>query len=106
MVEMKELLEFIEGEADRLAEHYGQTETEMKYRASMKLAEETGECVGEALKHLGMQRKDKLDAMDEAELGKEMADVIFVTMIMAKRFGIDIEKSMADKMEIIKGRNY
>lgn len=105
-MEMNELLEFIESEADRLKEHYGQTDTEMKYRASMKLAEETGECVGEALKHLGMQRKDKLDAMDDKELGKEIADVIFVAMIMARRFDIDVEEAMKDKMEIVKGRKY
>ena len=105
-MEMNELREFIRVEADRLAEHFGQSETEMKYRSALKLAEESGECVGEVLKHLGLQRQDKLDAMDEAELGKEMADVIFVTMIMAQRFGVDIEKAMKDKMEIVKGRNY
>ena len=105
-MEMKELLDFIESEADRLKDHYGQPEKEMKYRSAMKLAEETGECVGEALKHLGLQRKDKLDEMDEEELGKEMADVIFVTMIMARRFGIDIEKAMEDKKKIVLGRTY
>jgi NTP pyrophosphatase (non-canonical NTP hydrolase) len=105
-MEMNEILDFVESEADRFAKHFGKSDLEMKYRSALKLAEEAGECVGEALKHLGMQRKEKLDAMDEEELGKEMADVIFVTMIMAKRFNVDIRKAMKEKMEIVKGRNY
>ena len=42
--------------------------------------------------------------MKEDGLGKEMADVIITTMIMAKRFDVDIQKAMEKKMQIIKER--
>lgn len=103
-MEMGELSKFIEEISDKLSDHYNQTEMEQKYRAALKVAEESGELVGEALKHLGLQRKEKLDSMKEDGLGKEMADVIITTMIMAKRFDVDIQKAMEKKMQIIKER--
>jgi NTP pyrophosphatase (non-canonical NTP hydrolase) len=103
-MELHELLKFAEEEVNRLNGFYKYEKGELKSHAVMKLAEETGECVGEALKHLGKQRKYKLDNMDKDELGREISDVIFVALIVANSFGIDIENSLKNKMDIIKGR--
>ena len=39
-------------------------------------------------------------------LSKEIADVILTAMILAERLGIDVEESLKEKIEIVKGRTY
>ncbi len=104
---MKEINEFIENEIKRLEEYYSEKDSnELTMAMGFKVVEELGELFEEILKNKGYQRKDKLDSMDEDEVKKEFADVIFTLLILAKRFDVDIEKSIKIKMEEIKNREY
>ncbi|MBR9706595.1 hypothetical protein GOV14_06170 [Candidatus Pacearchaeota archaeon] len=106
-MEIKELNEFIDWEINRLEDYYkDKDEKELTMAMSLKLIEETGELFNEILAHKGYQRKSKLEKLKKDDIEKEFADVLFVLIIIARRFNIDIEKSIKEKMEIIKKRNY
>jgi NTP pyrophosphatase (non-canonical NTP hydrolase) len=105
-----ELLKFVEEEDLRLIEHYGKEidKQKMTLARTVKLSEEVGELSNEILTYLSLQRKDKLSDISEnkTKLAKEMADVLIVTLLIAKSTGVDIEKALEEKISEIKKRNY
>lgn len=104
---LEEINQFIEEERKRLEKYYGDKEdSELTMATGFKLVEEMGELFNELLTYKGYQRKDKLENFDMKNLEKEFADVIFVTLILAKRFNIDVEKAIKIKMAEVKGRVY
>ena len=106
-MEIKEINQFVDQEIKRLEEYYHLKEgEELTLAMAMKIVEELGELFNEVLAHKGYQRKDKLNNLNEKEIEKEFADVIFTTIILSRRFNIDIEKALITKMNEIKNRNY
>jgi NTP pyrophosphatase (non-canonical NTP hydrolase) len=105
MMEVSEINNFIESEIKKLESHYSHKDGEKLTMAmGFKVVEETGELFNELLSHEGYQRKDKLEKFKIEDLEKEFADVIFSTLILAKRFHVDIEKAMKIKMSELKNR--
>ena len=103
---LDEINEFIESEIKRLEEYYdNKDKDELTMAMGFKVVEELGELFNEMLTNKGYQRKEKLKDNEE-EIKKEFADVIFVTLILAKRFNVDIKEAIKIKMEEIKKRDY
>lgn len=72
---------------------------------SAKLMEESGELAEAVLLHIGEgQRKEKLDKFKEEDLGREIADVLIVALLIADTVGVDINNVIKEKTDIIKGR--
>jgi len=106
-MEIKEINKFIDEEIVRLEHYYsGKDKNELTMAMGFKVVEEIGELFKEILGHKGYQSKSKLDKLDREEIKKEFADVIFTTLILAKRFNVDIEEAIKIKMEEIKKRDY
>lgn len=106
-MEIKEINTFIDQEIKRLEEYYkAKDKNELTMAMGFKVVEEIGELFREILGHKGYQTKSKLDKLDKEEIKKEFADVIFTTLILAKRFDVDIEHAIKIKMEEIKKRDY
>lgn len=102
---MKETVEFIKFEHQRLMDHYGFTDRrEMTSANMLKIVEEVGELSQAFLAKDGLQRKEKLDA--RASIEHEIADVLITTMLLAENLEIDIEKSLEEKIAKIRNRNY
>ncbi|MEK6886016.1 MAG: MazG nucleotide pyrophosphohydrolase domain-containing protein [Nanoarchaeota archaeon] len=106
-MEIKEINNFIDGEILRLEDYYkAKDKNELTMAMGLKVVEEIGELFKEILGHKGYQSKSKLDKLDREEIKKEFADVIFTTLILAKRFNVDIEEAIKIKMAEIKKRDY
>ncbi len=106
-MEIDEINKFIDEEIIRLEEYYkGKDKNELTMAMGFKVVEEIGELFKEILGHKGYQSKSKLEKLDKEEIKKEFADVIFTTLILAKRFDVDIEKAIKIKMQEIKKRDY
>ncbi len=106
-MEIREINQFIEKEIKKLEKHYNdKDDKELTMAMGFKVVEELGELFEELLKHKGYQRKSKLDNLNEKDLKKEFADVIFIVLTIAKRFGVDIEEAIKIKMEEMKKRDY
>jgi len=106
-MEIKEINHFIEEEIVRLENYYNSKDkNELTMAMGFKVVEEIGELFKEILGHKGYQSKSKLDKLDREEIKKEFADVIFTTLILAKRFNVDIEEAIKIKMQEIKKRDY
>ncbi len=106
-MQIEEINKFIDEEIIRLERLYSQkSNEELTLAMTIKLGEEVGELFNEILAHNGFQRKEKLDRLDEKEIEKEIADVIITTFIIARRFGINPETAIKEKMEIIQTRKY
>jgi len=106
-MEIREINEFIESEIKRLEEYYGDKDKNERTMATgFKLVEEVGELFEALLAKMGYQRKSKLKDVKPKDLEKEFSDVIFTTLILAKKFNIDIEESIKLKMEEVKNRRY
>jgi len=104
-MEIKEINEFVDEEIDMLKEYYKlKNDEELTLAVTIKIGEELGELCNEVLAHKGYQRRDKLAKLDIEEIEEEIADVVFTTFILARRFNIDIEKAMENKMIKIRGR--
>ena len=104
-MKLKELLEFIELENQRILKHYGSpTKSEEILARTVKLGEEFGELCDEILASNGDQRKEKLENHDKHNLPKEFADVIITTLLLAKSMNIDIKEALAKKIERINKR--
>ena len=105
-MELKELLEFIDIEDERLKKAYGHyTDQEKRTLArTVKLTEELGELCEEVLLHSSLQRKDKLDKHDKENLPEEFADVIFTTLLLAKSMNVNIENACERKIAKINKR--
>ncbi len=88
-----------------LTKRYGLEEDRMRILAqTVKLSEEVGELANEVLASQGLQRHEKLAATEKGNVAKEMADVVFVTMLLADTFGVDLEEALSEKIETIKIR--
>jgi len=106
MITLEEIKKFIEWEISRLDKEYKGSEKEHIFWANLKIAEETGELTEQVLTLLGFSRKVKIDKFDIENLKMELADVILVTMILAKRLNIDIEECLKKKIDIVSKRIY
>ena len=69
-----------------------------------KLTEEVGEVSDELLKSFSYARKHKLEK--ENNLKNEIADVIIVTLLLAKNMNIDIDNALREKIKKIEARGY
>jgi NTP pyrophosphatase (non-canonical NTP hydrolase) len=68
-----------------------------------RLSEEVGELARE-INHRFGQKTKKADE-SEADLGMEMADILFVLICMANREGIDLEAAFEGMMQKIEARD-
>lgn len=103
---MKELMDFIEREHERLDKHYGIPRDKMILARAVKVAEELGELCNDVLASASLQRTDKLAKHDKENIQEEFADVIFTTLLLAKAMGADIEKGLETKMKKVANRSY
>lgn len=69
---------------------------------AMCVAEEAGELVGAYRRWRGRARR--LGTKEDLE--HEIADVLIVTAVFARRAGIDIDQAVFDKLEIIYNRGW
>jgi len=101
-----DLKEFIKKEDQRLRKYYGNYPDEEKriLARTVKLAEEMGELCDEVLAYNSMQRKDKLDKLEDDNLSEEFADVVITTLLLAEVMRVDIEKALERKIEKIHKR--
>jgi len=101
----KEFQQFIDEQDGHLSHRYEEQYGKHKILArTVKLSEEAGEVSDAVLAYIGNQRKEKLDANNGEELGKELADVIIVAHLIAKTADIDLEKSLEEKMKKVLNR--
>lgn len=101
-MEIKELLEFIKKEDQRLAHKYDfNSEKERVFARMIKLSEEVGEFGDEVLRFFSLQRNDK---EEKDGLGEEFADVVITAMLLAESMNVDIENSLERKIEKINKR--
>ena len=101
-MELKDLLEFIEIESKRLRKYYPNIDEDKIILAqTVKISEELGELCSEVLAHNSLQRKEKLENYNEANIQEEFADVIITTLLLAKSMNIDVEKVLEKKIEKI-----
>ncbi len=105
-MEIAELQDFVDWEIKRLNEFFGKSNEELRAWDIVKLSEEVGELAGEVLGHSGLVRKEKLGNFSKLSLGDEIADVIIVACILARRHGVDVVDALERKTEIIRGRKY
>ncbi|HSX40337.1 MAG TPA: MazG-like family protein [Candidatus Saccharimonadales bacterium] len=82
---------------------YSQAEKEILTK-TIKLNEEVGELCNDILSILKLQRKAKLEKFDRKNIYQEFADVIITTIQLASVAGVDIERAIEDKMEVIEQR--
>jgi NTP pyrophosphatase (non-canonical NTP hydrolase) len=105
-MEIKDLLEFIKTEHQRLMKFYNFKENEqLKYPITLKIMEELGELCEEILSQEKIQRVEKLQNI-ESKIDEELADVLITTLLLAENMSIDVINGLKKKIEKIKGRNY
>ena len=103
----KKLLKFVDSSEQIISKKYGEgfTEREITMTRAIKLNEEIGELCSEILATLGQQRRRKEKSRHSKEaLAGEFADVLIVVLMLAKRLDVDVNKSMADKINKLKKR--
>ena len=109
-MEFNELKKFAKQEHKRLVEHFNvKNDPKVKYTMFAKLVEEMGELSEAILTYDNMQRSDKLSnskTESKQRLEHEFADVLLVTMILAKELDVDMDKALRAKIEKIKERKY
>jgi NTP pyrophosphatase (non-canonical NTP hydrolase) len=100
------LLQFINLEDERLKEtHENYPDHEKRIMArTIKLSEEVGELCDEVLSFNAMQRKDKQKDYDDKNLPDEIADVLIVTLLLAKAMNVNVEDALKSKIEKINKR--
>lgn len=106
-MEIQELVDFAEWTVswDGGKGFYRSDDMEKRVMAStMKLTEEAGELTEEILGKLGLQRKAKEWQYNDQTLADEFADMILVTIRLARMMDIDIQTALGDKMKKIKER--
>ncbi|MCA9364855.1 MAG: hypothetical protein KC736_03110 [Candidatus Moranbacteria bacterium] len=70
----------------------------------VKLAEEVGELSEAVLARSDFQFRSKPDAQTENALAGEIADVIIMTLVIARRTGVDVEHALLKKIEQISSK--
>ena len=102
-----DVIKFIEWEISRLDEAHPNSSDEGKILwANSKIAEELGELSEQVLSYLGYQRPEKLKKFNKENIAKEVADILLVVFILARRLDIDVEKALHTKMQIVTERIY
>ncbi len=102
---VRELAAWAALQADRVeAAHHDETADRamLVLAHAVKLAEEVGELQAEVLGHAGYQRPHKTYTAES--LAGELADVMICTAILADAHGIDLGRSLADKMAEVDAR--
>ena len=106
-MELKELLEFVDWESDRIEGLHGaKTDRERKLWAATKVSEELGELNSEVLASLGLQRPHKVEKYTHEHLSEEVIDVILTALLLAKTFEVDVEDALEKKMRKLEQRIY
>lgn len=108
LMDFSTLTTFIANEDRRLAASYEKDfDVEKRsYARMVKLTEEVGELAVEILAKNNRVREDKSDGKNDATLGKEFADVIITTLLVAKSLEIDVYSALEQKIEEIEKRQY
>jgi len=105
-MEIKELLEFIKTEHQRLMKFYNfKKRGQLKYPIALKIMEELGELCEEVLAQEKIQRVEKLQNR-ESKIDEELADVLITTLLLAENMNIDVINGLKKKIKKIKNRNY
>ncbi len=95
---MKDILKFVDEEDQRLRNDINYADKTMRILArTIKLSEEVGELSDEVLSSLGLQRKEKVNEYTKEKLEDEFADVLFITLLLAKVMDVDIMKASERK---------
>ena len=108
---LRDLAQFAEGEARRLAANFGLDPTARGGRVSfalaqtVKLGEEVGELQAEVLGALEYQRREKAGRYSRDTLGGELADVMVCVALLADTFGVDLARAVGSKIEQLEARN-
>lgn len=97
--------QFINEEDTFLREFYWKNapEEQITYNKVVKIMEELGELSDIVLKSYKKQRTTKL-AEKDTTIEQEIADVLIVTLLLAKHLKIDSEKAILEKIEKIENR--
>lgn len=103
---LQELLQWVDLEYQRSQERYFNFPDQDKVilARSAKLTEEVGELCDKILAKIGAQRPDKVSAYSETDLQDEFADVLLVTLLLAKAAGVDIEQALSSKIPKVDAR--
>jgi NTP pyrophosphatase (non-canonical NTP hydrolase) len=107
----RDLAQFAEGEARRLAVNFGFDPTTRDGHVSfalaqtVKLGEEVGELQAEVLGALEYQRTEKASRYTRDTLGGEIADVMVCVALLADTFGVDLAQAVGSKLEQLEARN-
>lgn len=108
---LRDLAQFAEGEARRIAAKFGLEPTAGGGRFSfalaqtVKLGEEVGELHAEVLGALELQRRDKAGRFSRDTLAGELADVMVCVALLADTFGVDLAQAVGSKIEQLDARN-
>ena len=108
---LRDLAQFAEGLARRLAASFGFDPTTQGGHVSfalaqtVKLGEEVGELHAEVLGALEFQRRDKAGRYSRDSLGGELADVMVCVALLADAFGVDLARAVESKIEQLEARN-
>jgi NTP pyrophosphatase (non-canonical NTP hydrolase) len=108
---VRDLAQFAEGQARRIAANFGLDSTNRSSRAyfalaqTVKLGEEVGELQAEVLGALELQRREKAGRYSRDTLGGELADVLVCVALLADTFGVDLARAVASKIEQLEARN-
>ncbi len=103
-MKFKKLLDFIEFENNRAISYSKYIkDRERPYIRTVKLMEEIGELCNEIIAYGNYQRKEK-QAFSKTNLEEEFADVVIVTLMLAKTLGVDISRGIENKIEKINKR--
>jgi NTP pyrophosphatase (non-canonical NTP hydrolase) len=97
---METLLKFIDAQYERLKKYYDCFDDEKFALASMaKLSEEVGELSEVILAKCMLQHKKKKEK--KHDLPQEIADVLIVTLIIAKHMKVDVKKALEENIKNI-----
>jgi NTP pyrophosphatase (non-canonical NTP hydrolase) len=109
---LRDLAQFAEGEARRLAANFGFDSTagggghvSFALAQTVKLGEEVGELQAEVLGALEYQRREKAGRYSRDALGGELADVMVCVALLADTFGVDLARAVGSKIEQLEARN-
>jgi NTP pyrophosphatase (non-canonical NTP hydrolase) len=108
---LRDLAQFAEGEARRLAANFGFDpagrggDVSLALAHAVKLGEEVGELQAEVLGALEYQRSDKAGRYSRDTLGGELADVLVCVALLADTFGVDLAQAVGSKIEHLEARN-
>lgn len=106
IMELKDLLQFIKTEDERLIKFRGKSSSQRERSLSrtVKLMEELGELCNEIVAFNNDQRKEKQINYKKENLEEEFADVVITALLLAETLDIDIESALKEKIKKINKR--